>query len=466
MAKTTSNNSEKGLFAEHGTKFQEVLSFAILDESAFADQIGEVLDVNFLELKYLQIFVQKIYDYKKKYGVHPSRDMITSVLRTELKDISEVIQDQLRNYYARMLSADFLDELPYVKTTALQFCRIQKVKEALIRSVDLLDRASFDEVGKAINDALRMGADPDLGYDYIRDFEERYQLKSRGAISSGWEEIDNIISGGLGIGELGVIISTSGTGKSLLLTHLGTQAIKRGKNVVYYTLELSDKMVGQRFDACLTGISMNELMSYKDQVFTEITDQGNKLGKLLIKQYPPKIASIDTLKAHLDKLAKRDFKTSMIIVDYADLIKPTGTIREKREQLETIYEELRAIASIYGCPIWTASQSNRSSIGADVIGMEFIAESMGKVFTSDLVISLARTMNDLPANTGRLYVVKNRFGPTGYIYPIFMDAASVSIKVLPRDTRDLSTLLVDAKEQQAKSLKAKYKSYKLANKNQ
>ena len=49
-------NKEGVTFSKYGKSFQEKLCMVILDDRAFADQIEEVLDVNFLELNYLKLF--------------------------------------------------------------------------------------------------------------------------------------------------------------------------------------------------------------------------------------------------------------------------------------------------------------------------------------------------------------------------------------------------------------------------
>ena len=54
------NNSEKVNFGRYGKTFQEGLVQLIYDDRPFADQITEVLDINFLELEYLRVFVKKI----------------------------------------------------------------------------------------------------------------------------------------------------------------------------------------------------------------------------------------------------------------------------------------------------------------------------------------------------------------------------------------------------------------------
>jgi hypothetical protein len=58
--------SDKADFGRFGKTFQESLCQLILLDRPFSDQISEVLDLNFLELKYLQVFVKKIFEYRKR----------------------------------------------------------------------------------------------------------------------------------------------------------------------------------------------------------------------------------------------------------------------------------------------------------------------------------------------------------------------------------------------------------------
>lgn len=454
----TNAGIEKPTFERMGTKFQENLCNIMLDDSAFAAQIGEVLDINFLELKYLRLFVQKVYDYRKKYGVHPSRDTMSMILRGDLGGESEVIQKQVREYFARIMISDFsIDGAQHVKDTALDFCRKQKLKEAMIKSVELIKSSSYDEVSKTINDALKLGTDNNHGYDFIVDFEKRFEIKSRNPVSTGWDLVDDITRGGLGRGELGVVIAPTGAGKSMALVHLGAAALKAGYNVVHYTLELGDKVVAQRYDSCLTGISLSEIINYKEQVFHAI--QGIK-GSLLVKEYPTKSASTATIKAHLDKLKAHGQKIDFVIVDYGDLLRPVTKDREKRQELESIYEEMRGIAQIHDCCLWTASQTNRTGLNAEVITMESISEAFNKCFVADFICTISRTIKDKAANEGRMYVAKNRNGPDGIVFPLFMDTKNVAIKVLQKSEESADQIIAKSAKDQEETLRQKYKTFK------
>lgn len=446
-------------FSKFGKSFQETLCHLVMIDRPFADQIFEVLDVNFLEMKYLQVFLRKIISYRKKYGVHPSESIMKSVIRTELQSESEANRIRVRDYYASILASGPPSDSEYIKQTAIDFCKKQKLKEALIKSVDLIKNSSFDEVAGIINDAISLGNSNDCGYDYLADFEKRFEKKSRNAVSTGWQIVDDICAGGLGKGELGVVIAPTGAGKSMVLTHLGAEALKSGKTVVHYTLELADTVVASRYDSCITKVHLKDLHSFKEKIYEEIKDIP---GKLIVKEYPTKSASIQTLKNHLEKLKTRGIDPGMIIVDYADLIKPTSfTKDERRHQIESIYENLRGLSQEYGCPVWTASQTNRSGLNAEVITMESISEAFNKCFVSDFIFSLSRTIEDKNTNSGRVFVAKNRNGPDGLVYPIFMDTSNVTMKVLKKlsEEEEEIHIRVRAKEKM-KRIKELYKEHK------
>ena len=404
----------------------------MLYDRSYCDQMQEVLDVKYLELKYLQVFTDKLFNYKKEYGIHPTNDTLNSVLNTELTDENEVIQKQVMDYFVKVQAFPEIQDTEYIISKSVDFCRKQVLKKAMMKSVPLLNKCSFEEIEKLISDALRLGISNDHGYDYIKDFEARFIERARNPVSTGWAKIDKITKGGLGQGELVVVVAPTGAGKSHVLVHLGAQALKQGKNVVHFTLELADTAVAQRYDACLTGFQLDDLINQKEAVYDEIKEID---GQLIVKEYPTKSVSPVTLKNHLEKIRQTEMEIDMIIVDYGDLLK-SSTVRknsEKRHELESIYEELRGIGQEFGCPIVTASQTNRKGLNEEVITMESIAEAFNKCFVADLIISLSRTIKDRNCNIARIFVAKNRNGPDGIVYSAFMDTSNVAIKVLERD---------------------------------
>jgi replicative DNA helicase len=420
---------EKDNFSRYGKAFQEGLVQIIYEDRPFADQITEVLDVNFLELEYLRVFVSKIVNYRDQYNTHPSVEAIITILRTDLDNEDRVVQKQVRDYFAKITTKDLQDR-EYIKEQSLDFCRKQNLKEAMLKSVGLLQTCSFDEISKTINDSLKLGSDNNFGYDYLADFEARFVPKHRLPVTTGWREIDSICGGGLGKSELGVVIAPTGAGKSFCLVHLGAQGLKEAKTVIHYTLELQDTIIANRYDSCLTGYPLSDIINFKEEVYEEIKDIE---GKLIVKEYPTKSATTNTIKSHLTKLLKRGIKPGMIIVDYADLLRPVTARKEKRTELESIYEDLRAISTEFQCPVWTASQTNRSGLNAEVITMEQISEAFSKCFVADFIFSVSRTIEDKQNNQGKIFIAKNRNGPDGIVYDIFMDPSNAKIRIMPKN---------------------------------
>lgn len=445
---------ERTSFSHFGKNFQECLCMLMLEDRPFADQILEVFDITYLELGYLRLFASKIISYREKYGVHPTIKIMNTIIRSDLDSENEALQTQIRDYFARAQASGKVKEAEFIKEKSLDFCRKQKLKGAMLKSVDLLQTCSFDEISKIINDALVLGSDSNFGYDYLKDFEKRFELKARNPVTTGWSEIDGICKNGLGTGELGVVIAPTGAGKSMVLTHLGAYALLKGINVVHYTLELSDTTIASRYDSCITGVPLNDLMSFKDLIFDKVEQV---TGKLIVKEYPTKSASTRTIRNHLEKLVNRGIDPGLIIVDYGDLLRPVVMRKEKRTELESIYEELRGIAQDYNCPIWTASQTNRSGLNAEVITMESISEAFNKCFVADFIFTVSRTAEDKTSNSGRIYVAKNRNGPDGLVYPIFMDTSNVKIRVLPPGDGQEDDLTVKS---QSEILKEKYKKFR------
>ena len=146
------HEAERTDFSTYGKSFQEGLAQLILVDRAFSEQIQEVLSIDFFELKYLRLFVSKIFDYRAQYQTHPSMKTMLSVLRATLAGENEATIRQTRDFFARIHKSELsVDGEEFIKDTALDFCRKQKLKEAMLKSVGLLKNSSFNEISDVIN---------------------------------------------------------------------------------------------------------------------------------------------------------------------------------------------------------------------------------------------------------------------------------------------------------------------------
>jgi len=273
--------------------------------------------------------------------------------------------------------------------------------------------------------SLYGGTDSHLGHEYSDGLEHRIREEARNRGVTTWPLINKLLCGGLGQGDLGMIAGGPGGGKSWALVALGAQAVKMGYTVVHYTLELSEKYVGRRYDACFTEIPVGEITLHKDEVQKKIEELR---GGLYIREYPAGQATVNTIHAHLEKCMQQNIEPDLIIIDYADLLTSKAS-KEKRDKLDDIYTNLRGLATEMKLPIWTASQVNRSGAREDIIQGDRMAESYSKMMITDFAMSLSRNAEDKENGTGRWHVMKNRYGADGITYDSVMDTAIGKIAI-------------------------------------
>ena len=347
------------------------------------------------------------------------------------------------------------DDLSFVKDEILKFCKNQEIKHAIMDSVNLLKNGNYDEIKTKIDSAMKAGADTNIGHEYKSQVALRYNEAARHTITTGWDVVDDLMDGGLAPGELGVVMAPAGIGKSWLLINIGANAIRNGKNVVHFTLELNENYVGQRYDSVITGIPAQNLKNYQEDIENKMSHIS---GELVIKYYPTKSVGVMALKAHIEKSAMVGKAPDLVIVDYADLLKVSA--KDKHEALEELYEELRGMAGEYGVPVWTATQAGRSALEDDIIEADKIAASYGKVMVSDFIMSLSRKVQDKLSGTGRVHIVKNRFGPDGMTLPSKINTNNGQFQFFEPDTTQGKSTKKDMKTGETmmkKNLSEKFK---------
>ena len=410
--------------SKYGQSFQAKVISALLTDVRMMDTLCEIIDKKFFESDANKWIVQEIKDYYDEYKKEPTLDVFKGqVSKLDNPSLKKAVVEQLKTVYTQIGQDDF----EYVKNEFTSFCINQNMKNVILQSVDLLKSGNYDRIKDLVDKAMKVGVESDLGMDYLLDFEERFSETGRETVSTGWDCIDDIMDGGIGPGELGVVVAPSGVGKTWALAALGAAAVRAGKTVVHYTLELSQHYVGLRYDTVFTHIPSSNLKEKKEEVLSKLK---RLPGKLKVKYYPPKGASSKTIQLHIEKMIAAGNKPDLIIVDYADLLlshsnKTDSTYAEQGG----VYIDLRGMSGELQIPIWTASQTNRSAIDSEVIEADKIADSYAKVMNADFIMSLSRKAKDKLNNTARVHIMKNRFGQDGITFPTKMDTTTGTIEV-------------------------------------
>ena len=449
----------------YGSVFQVKVLGALLTQRDFLLNISDSLDSEYFENPSHKWVVDYIIKYFEQYHTYPTAE----TLSIEIKKIdNEILRISLVESIREAYKLADASDLEWVEKEFSSFCQNQQMKKAIMTSVDLLSLGDYDGIKQLINRALKAGEDKNIGHIYEADIESRYRDDDRRAIPFPWKVFNELTQGGYGKGDLVLLFGNPGGGKSWGVIAMGAYAAALGYNVVHYTLELSEGYVGKRYDAVFSGIDVDKLDKHRDEVQTAIS---NVKGKIVIKEYAPKRASLDTIESHLQQLEhQNEFKPDMIIIDYLDLLRTKGR-KERKDEIDDVYTDVKGLAKELGIPVVSPSQANRTGADKGILQAENAAGSYDKIMIGDIIISLARGRKDKVNGTGNWHFIKNRYGADGLTFGSHINTSTGYIDIYdqPLDDEDTSDLkgknkavnsFSDVGTEDKQILRSKFLSYK------
>jgi replicative DNA helicase len=407
---------------EYGPSFQMKVISSLLTHKEFLQNINDVLSDEYFSNPAHKWIINEILKYYEKYHTTISMD----ILKVEMKKLdNEVLKVSVKEQLREAYKAD-IDDLAYVQEEFSTFCKNQQLKKALLNSVDLLKAGDYDSIKYMIESAMKAGQDKNIGHEYKRDTESRYREDHRKIVPTPWNEINELVQGGLGNGDLGLIFGNPGGGKSWTLVALGGFAVQMGYNVIHYTLELSEAYTGRRYDAFFTGTPVDQLEKHKEHVETLTADLP---GELIIREFPMGKTTIGTIEAHINKVKDLGIEPDLIIIDYIDLLSTRKRNVDRKGEIDDIYTSTKGLARELNIPIWSVSQVNRAGAKDDIIEGDKAAGSYDKMMITDLSMSLSRKKEDKVNGTGRLHIMKNRYGMDGLTFQVDVNTSNGHISV-------------------------------------
>ncbi len=424
----------------YGPNFQTKVISSLLTHKEFLINIHDVLSDEYFSSQAQKWIIKEILKYYEKFHTVPTMD----VLKVELKRLdNEVLQVAIKEQLKESYKASD-EDLKYIQEEFAGFCKNQQLKKALLNSVDLLKAGDYDSIRSMIDNALKAGQDKNIGHEYNKDVESRYVEDDRKPISTPWNVFNELMQGGLGEGDLGLIFGNPGGGKSWSLIALGGYAVQLGYNVIHYTLELGEGYIGRRYDAFFTKIPVDKL---KDNKLTVAEEVPKLPGNLIVREYPMGKASILTIESHVRKCMDLGFKPDLIIIDYIDLLSSKRKNRERKDEIDDIYISTKGLARELKLPIWSVSQVNRAGAKDNIIEGDKAAGSYDKIMIADVAISLSRQKKDKINGTGRFHFMKNRYGMDGMSFNAKVDTSTGHIEIL----NEMSESEEEAEQKNSKS---------------
>ena len=406
----------------YGPQFQIKVISALLTHKEYLTNIHDIISEEYWDNQAQKWIIKEIIKYYDKWHTTPSMDVLKVELQRLTNDVLKIsIREQLKAAYE---ASD--EDLKYVQEEFSTFCKNQQLKKALLGSVDLLNAGDFDGIKFLVESALKAGNDKNIGHEYNKDIESRFREDARTTIPTPWEPINDILQGGLGNGDFGLIFGNPGGGKSWSLVALGGYAVRAGYNVLHYTLELGEDYVGRRYDAFFTKTPVDSILKNREKVEEMLTQLP---GELIIKEFPTGRATISTIESHIRKVTDLGTKPDLVIIDYVDLLSTKKRTADRKGEIDDIYTSTKGLARELNIPIWSVSQVNRAGAKDDVIEGDKAAGSYDKIMITDFCLSLSRKAKDKVNGTGRFHIMKNRYGMDGLTYGVKADTSTGHFEV-------------------------------------
>ena len=412
--------------ATYGPTFQIKVISALLTHKEYLTNIHDIISEEYWDNQAQKWIIKEILNYYDKYHTTPSMD----VLKIEMKRIDNdvlalSIKEQLKAAYQ---ASD--EDLEYVREEFSKFCKNQQLKKALLNSVDLLKAGDFDGIKYLVESALKAGQDKNVGHEYNKDIESRFREDARTVLPTPWGRVNDILQGGLGNGDFGLIFGNPGGGKSWSLVAVGGHAVKLGFNVLHYTLELGEAYVGRRYDAFFSNIPVDTILKNREKIEEILPELP---GELIIKEFPTGRATIGTIESHIRKVTDLGVKPDLVIIDYVDLLSTKKRTADRKGEIDDIYTSTKGLARELDVPIWSVSQVNRAGAKDDVIEGDKAAGSYDKIMITDFCMSLSRKAKDKVNGTGRFHIMKNRYGIDGLTFGVKADTSTGHFEVTDYD---------------------------------
>lgn len=367
-----------------------------------------------------KVLYQTINKFILSYNTQPTSDSLLIEIdsRNGLRD--DVVKS-IKNTIQSFGNDKEPTNLNWLVDSTEKFCQEKGIYNAIMKSIDIMNSKGTQSKGaipQLLSDALAISFDPNVGHDYLEQYEDRYEYYHRvqEKIPFDLEYFNTITKNGLPKKTLNIALAGTGVGKSLFMCHIAASCLNQGRNVLYITLELAEEEVAKRIDANLMNVSFEDLMKMsKDMYSKKALNLKNKTnGKLIVKEYPTAGASTIHFKSLLNELnLKKSFKPDIIFVDYLNIcmssrIKQGGGVNSYT-YIKSIAEELRGLAVEYEVPLVSATQTTRSGFVSSDIGLEDTSESFGLPATADFMFALISTEELESLNQIMVKQLKNRY---------------------------------------------------------
>ena len=406
-----------------GETFQYRLTHEFMENHTFFEDLSSIIDQNMFTDPNLKTFVGVIKNYYEREGHVPSYDM----LEVELRDISHS-DKEIETYLAilekvRNSASDGVERTRELAEKFFKQQNIIRTANEILKIAGNGDTNQYEACVDLLNDAMTKGTHNDFGEGLFDHINETLSDDYRVPIPTGIGKIDEALEGGLGKGELGVIIGPTSFGKTSLTTAMASHAACNGYKVLQIVFEDRIKQIQRKHLGRITGIEAKDLS--KPDVIDLVRQtidafpQKEALEKnLRIVKFPSGEKTARQLERFIKKLINSGFKPDLTIIDYFECLEhelDKSSSNEFSQEGKTM-RRFEAMAGELDMAIWIPSQGTKDSINLELVTMDKIGGSVKKAQIAHVIMSIARTVDDIANNKATIAILKNRAGKSGKVF--------------------------------------------------
>jgi replicative DNA helicase len=429
---------EERNFGYLGFSFQQSLIKAIIEDKKYGETIIDVLESKFFDNSSFKFIMENTKELYKTYNRIPDYNTLAQKIMAEggNKDSSKVHVDTLEAIKNNE------SQIEYVKDTALNFCKQQNLKRELKSVQSIIESGEFEAYNKIeeiIQKALQVGISNDETTDVFHDIDGALEQDFRQPIPTGIVGIDNLLKGGLGLGELGVVLAPTGTGKTTLLTKFANTAYNLGLNVVQIFFEDNPGNIKRKHYTIWSEIAPDQQPEFRDAVKEKVEEaQSRSTGSLKLLKLASDNVTVSEIKNKIRKMSSDGIKVDLLVLDYVDCISSDkSTNGEEWKGEGSVMRSLESMTGEFDMAIWTATQGNRESISSEVVTGDQMGGSIKKAQIAHVILSIGKTLEQKEHNLATLTLLKSRIGKDGVVF----QNCKFNNEFLVIDTESQNTLL-------------------------
>lgn len=410
-------------------RIEDLILYSLIYDEKYTRKVIPFLYGRYFSQKKERVLFEQIADYLEKYNVNPTPEVLSlqiteigGINEQEESDILEYLNDLTESVNTKNISDQWLID------NTENFCQERAIHNSILDSISILngenkklDKGAIPDI---LSEALSVSFDTNVGHDYIKDFEERFEFYHRKEkkVEFDLDSLNKITKNGLSEKTLNIISGGTGSGKSLVMCHMAAGNISMGYNVLYITLEMSEEKIAERIDANLLDVDISEIEDMPKFLYERKVDKmkQNVTGNLMIKEYPTATAGVTHFRSLLDELRmKKNFIPDIIYIDYMNIATSSrmrmGNNVNSYNYVKSIAEEFRGLAVEYNLPVTTVTQLNRTAYSDMDAGMEGTSDSFGTAFTADLMLAIITNESMQERGEFLFKQLKNRYFDPSYM---------------------------------------------------